>query len=51
MRLCSRWRDISSAGRTAHENYKAALMDMVQCTLIRSEEEVTENKVTRRQAR
>ena len=28
-----------------HENYEAALMDMVQCTFIRSEEEVTENKI------
>ena len=28
-----------------HENYEAALMDMIQCTFIRSEEEVTENKI------
>ena len=28
-----------------HENYEAALMDMIQCTFIRSEEEVTKNKI------
>lgn len=28
-----------------HEKYEAALMDMIQCAFIRSEEEVTQNKV------
>ena len=28
-----------------HEKYEAALMDMTQCAFIRSEEEVTQNKV------
>ena len=28
-----------------HEKYEAALMDMIQCAFIRSEKEVTQNKV------
>ena len=43
--MCIRDREYFISRENYHEKYEAALMDMTQCAFIRSEEEVTQNKV------